>query len=68
MVNWAITCAPKENGGLGIRDPKMINLALRAKLIWRVIKGEKEWWKKDLCNKYLSKVRKICLDVVDLGQ
>jgi hypothetical protein len=68
MVNWAITCAPKENGGLGIRDPERINLALGAKLIWRVITGEKEWWKKSLCNKYLSKVRKRCVEGVDLGK
>jgi hypothetical protein len=68
MVNWAITYAPKENGGLGIRDPENINLALGAKLFWCVITGEKEWWKKALYNKYLSKVRKRCMEEVDLGK
>jgi hypothetical protein len=37
MFKWATTCAPKENGGLGIRDLEKINLALGAKVIWRVI-------------------------------
>ena len=66
MVNWAITCTPKENGGLDIRDPEKINLALGAKLIWHVITGKKEWWKKSLCDKYLSKVRKRYTEGVDL--
>jgi hypothetical protein len=68
MVNWAITCAPKENGGLGIRDPEKINLALGAKVIWRIITGGKEWWKKALCSKYMTTNRKRCVEEVDLGK
>jgi hypothetical protein len=62
MVNWSTVCAPKENGGLGIQDPKKINIALGEKLIWRLITGGKEWWKKEICYKYLSKNRKRCLE------
>jgi hypothetical protein len=68
MVNWDITSAPKENCWLGIRDPKNINLALGAKVIWRVITSGKEWWRKALWNKYLTKNRKTCMEEVDIRQ
>jgi hypothetical protein len=31
MVNKSTVCAPKENGGLGIRDPEKVNIALGKK-------------------------------------
>jgi hypothetical protein len=34
--------APKDRGGLGIKDPSLVNFALRAKLIWRMITGKLE--------------------------
>jgi hypothetical protein len=68
VVNWATTCAPKENGGMGIRGPKKLNLALGAKVIWRIITGGKEWWKKALCSKYITTNRKRCVEDVDLGK
>jgi hypothetical protein len=68
MVNWSTFCAPKENGGLGIWDPQKINIALGEKLIWCLITGGKEWWKKEICYKYLSKIRKRCLETFTLSQ
>jgi hypothetical protein len=68
MVKWEITCAPKENGGLGIRDPEKLNLALGAKVIWRIITGGKEWWKRALCIKYMNTNRKRCVDGIDPGK
>jgi hypothetical protein len=68
MVNWSIICASKENRGLGICDPEKINIALGEKLIWCLITGGKDWWKKEICYKYLSKNRKRFLETVTLSQ
>jgi hypothetical protein len=40
LVNWRIVRAPKMNGGLGIKDPTLVNVALGAKLLWRMISGD----------------------------
>jgi hypothetical protein len=40
-VKWSKVCQPKENGGLGIRDIKLVNLSLLAKWRWRIIQGER---------------------------
>jgi hypothetical protein len=55
MVNWSTVCAPKENGGLGIRDPEKVNISLGEKLLWLLTTGGNEWWKKAIFYKYLSK-------------
>jgi hypothetical protein len=68
MVNWSTVCAPKENGGLGIRDPEKINIALGAKLLWRLVSDGNDWWKKEICYKYLTRNRKRCLDVAPTQQ
>jgi hypothetical protein len=52
LVNWNIVSSPKEHGGLRIGDPKMVNIALGAKFIWRLIKRGKEWWKSSVIKKY----------------
>jgi hypothetical protein len=68
MVKWTITSSSKENGGLGIRDPENLNLALREKVIWRIITGHKEWWNKSICNKYMITNRKRCVEGAYLGK
>jgi hypothetical protein len=52
LVNWHIVTAPKDHGGLGVKDPKLVNIALGSKLLWRLIKGNKEWWKSAIIKKY----------------
>ena len=58
----------KTKGGLGIRDPGMMNLVMGSKLVWRFIKGGKEWWKEVLRKKYLKKPRLKCLDIEWMGK
>jgi len=48
LVKWQVVREPKEFGGLGIRDPTLVNLALGANLLWRSITGKLTWWKLDL--------------------
>ena len=62
LVNWDIVCSLKNCGGAGIRDPTMMNLALGAKILWRIVSGEKTWWKKILRKKYMKGARKRCVD------
>ncbi|GAU43075.1 hypothetical protein TSUD_194290 [Trifolium subterraneum] len=38
-VSWDKICRPKNRGGLGIRDLRVVNLALLGKWRWRVIVG-----------------------------
>jgi hypothetical protein len=45
------------NGGIGIKDPTLVNEALGAKLLWRMISGDYANWKKALVNKYFQKDR-----------
>ena len=40
LVNWAIICEPKKEGGLGIRPLKQLNHALLGKWLWRL--GEEQ--------------------------
>jgi len=46
LVYWATVGSPKKYGGLEIKDPTLMNLALGANLIWRMILGQPYWWKK----------------------
>eukprot|EP00253_Pinus_taeda_P012579 PITA_12579 len=62
LVSWKSVIQPNEKGGLGIRSPKMLNLALGAKIIWRLISGAIAWWKTALEAKYLSSSRHQLLD------
>jgi hypothetical protein len=64
LVNWNIVSSPKDSGGLGIRDPEVANLAMGAKLLWRLISGRKEWWKSTITKKYKLGARKRCMDSI----
>jgi hypothetical protein len=68
LVNWNIVSSPKDSGGLGIRDPEVVNIAMGAKLLWRLITGRKEWWKSTIIKKYNLGARKRCLDSIPEGQ
>ena len=35
LVDWETKCKPKHNGGLGLRDPKVANRVMSAKIWWR---------------------------------
>jgi hypothetical protein len=62
LVNWNIVRALKIHGGLGILDLVLTNLVLGAKILWHLVTGKKEWWKKVLVNKYLEGDRIRCMD------
>jgi hypothetical protein len=45
LVAWDKVCAPKEWGGLGIPNIKMMNLALRTRWLWLQRTEDSKPWK-----------------------
>ena len=43
MVNWPDVCRPKECGGLGILNSKLMNEALMIKWIWKIYQLDTIW-------------------------
>jgi len=56
-VKWRTVCQPKEEGGLGVRDIRVVNLSLLAKWRWRMIQGENSLWMDVLLEKYAPNIR-----------
>jgi ribonuclease HI/exonuclease III len=52
LVSWDKICKPKKNGGLGLRDPGIMNKILSAKIWWRWLKHPREIWAKLWRKKY----------------
>eukprot|EP00253_Pinus_taeda_P004331 PITA_04331 len=62
LVSWKNVIQTQDRGGLGIRSPKILNLAFGVKMVWRLITGPMAWWKKVLEIKYLNFPRQQLLD------
>ncbi|KAL8463730.1 hypothetical protein ACS0TY_034404 [Phlomoides rotata] len=52
-VSWSSVCLPKEEGGLGIRDIKIWNQALLAKVLWSIHNKADSLWIKWIHSYYL---------------
>jgi hypothetical protein len=44
LVTWNTICKPKDKGGLGLRDPEILNQTLGAKNWWRWLQQNEELW------------------------
>lgn len=53
LIAWDKIIKPKSMGGLGIKDFKLQNKALGAKLVWKFIKDPKATWIRMMATKYL---------------
>eukprot|EP00253_Pinus_taeda_P008935 PITA_08935 len=62
LVNWKNVIQSQDRGGLGIRAPKILNLAFRIKMTWRLTTGPTAWWKQVMESKYLSSSRQRLLE------
>jgi hypothetical protein len=51
-VKWDDICKPKKEGGLGIRDLRLVNVSLLAKWRWKLLSHENEVWKDVMIAKY----------------
>lgn len=54
LIAWDKIMKPKPMGGLGIKDFRLQNIALGAKLVWKFIKNPNASWVIMLATKYLS--------------
>jgi hypothetical protein len=51
-VKWSEICKPKREGGLGIKDLRLMNNSLLAKWRWKLLHEDNELWKKVILAKY----------------
>jgi hypothetical protein len=51
-VKWLDVCRPKDEGGLGVRDLKLMNILLLTKWRWRLLVSHELLWKSVLEAKY----------------
>ena len=53
MINWNKICRPtKDEGGVGFRQAKELNLAFTMKLAWSLVSKPNSLWVQVLKNKY----------------
>jgi hypothetical protein len=53
-VKWDDICKPKEEGGLGVRDLRLVNISLLTKWRWKLLCVENDVWKDVVVAKYGS--------------
>jgi ribonuclease HI/exonuclease III len=63
LVKWEKAIKPYMEGGLNLKNTKMQNLALGAKILWKMITGKLTWSKKALWRKYFRGPRDRCLEL-----
>jgi hypothetical protein len=51
-VKWEDICKPKKEGGLGVRDLRLVNISLLTKWRWRLLDDVREVWKGVIVSKY----------------
>jgi hypothetical protein len=51
-VKWSDVCRPKDEGGLGVRDLRLMNISLLTKWRWRLLESHDLLWKSVLEAKY----------------
>jgi hypothetical protein len=56
LVSWDKLCCMKEHGGLGLKDPFLMNKILSAKIWWRWLKHPKDLWARLWRKKYTPNV------------
>ena len=59
LIGWSKIIKPKEEGGLGIQAAREKNLALLAKLNWRMYKEKEALWANVILKKYCSVRQKM---------
>lgn len=56
LVKWDKVILPLEKGGLGIRIPRLANMAMGYKSTWRILNERGAWWTEVIKKKYLNGV------------
>ena len=66
LVGWTKIITTKENGGLGIQAARAKNIALLAKLNWRMNQEKDALWSKVILRKYCSSDKRRSRDLDNL--
>jgi hypothetical protein len=51
-VKWEVVCQKKCEGGLGVKDVRVMNLSLLAKWRWRILQNERSLWREVIADRY----------------
>jgi hypothetical protein len=51
-ISWKMVCREKKNGGLGVRDVKVVNMSLLSKWRWKLLQNDSALWKDVLVSRY----------------
>ncbi|MCH80733.1 LINE-1 reverse transcriptase like, partial [Trifolium medium] len=51
-VKWDVVCLKKCDGGLGVKDVRIMNLSLLAKWRWRILQNECSLWREVIAARY----------------
>jgi hypothetical protein len=51
-VKWEVVCKPKSEGGLGVKDVRLMNVSLLAKWRWRILLNEQSLWREVIAERY----------------
>ena len=62
LVSWKIIKLSRQEGRLEIRDLRIQNQAMGAKLLWNVIASKPSWCSRVIKNKYFPGMRLRCLE------
>ena len=62
LVSWKTIKLPRPEGGLQIRDLRLQNQSMGAKLLWNLIDSKPSWCSRVLKSKYFPGTRLRCLE------
>jgi hypothetical protein len=66
-VKWDTICRLKKEGGLGVRDLRLVNISLLSKWKWKLLSRENELWKEVVMARYgMDVVGKRFLSEIDI--
>jgi hypothetical protein len=66
-VKWEVICRPKNEGGLGVRDLRLVNTSLLSKWRWKLLSRDDELWKEVVIARYgVDVIGKKNLGVIDV--
>jgi hypothetical protein len=51
-VKWEVICRPKKEGGLGVRNLRLVNISVLAKWKWKLLSRDFELWKEVVVARY----------------
>lgn len=52
---WDMICSPKEVGGLGVINSRIMNWCLMAKWAWKILTRQGGFWLQIVHTKYITK-------------